>query len=1048
MRFAISALSQSNFRMVPWLVLVLGLCTTYVVYDIAQQHTREAVREEFGFRFNEISNDIKGRLAGYEQVLRGTAGMLATQKQVERQEFRRYVEMLRLEQSYPGIQGVGYSVLIAAAAKEQHVHQIRGQGFPDYAIRPAGSRSVYTAIVFLEPFNGRNQRAFGFDMFSEPKRRAAMERARDENRAIVSRKVKLVQETEHEVQAGFLMYFPVYQGGIAPQTVQQRRDALLGWAYAPFRMNDLMRGILGKYFGELGESLELRIYDGTAISAADLMYDSSAMSGRPAVSHKAVFQYARPLDVGGHRWLVSVNSLPAFEAKLASQKGRWIILVGISASLLVALVVWLLVNGRERAVRFAEAMNRDLLETDRQLRESERYQQALLANLPVAVVVHGSDSAIRYCNTVAQGVLGMPAEHIVGRRTSELQWNFLRADGSVMPVEEYPVQQVLANRQPLRGYIVGLTQKGETGIRWVLVNAYPDTGAGGQLEQVVVSFVDITSLRAAETSLRMALKELDDLYDHAPCGYHSLDQDGLIVRINQTELDWLGYTREEVLGRVRFVDLLTPDSVRLFRENYPPFMQRGWVRDIEYELLCKDGRVLPVSLSATAIRGRDGNYVMSRSTVYDISERRQAEMRLRNLNRFYSVLSRANEAIVRTRAPGQLFEAICQIAVEDGQFLMAWIGLMDEQKGEIIPVAHWGNESGYLEYLRHIGVLGLGGPTAQALQAGEYRLSSDIAGDGNMNPWREEALRRGYRSSAAFPLYQDDRVVGAINLYADRADYFDADIIQLLEDLAKDVSFSLGVFEQQERRALAETKLHDLNQELEQRIAERTRQLETANRELETFSYSVSHDLRAPLRTIDGFSDILQKTCAANLDEKGNDYLARVRRASKRMGELIDDLLLLSSVTRAELRKERVDLSRMIESMMAEMRENAPDRRVEWLIQPDVSVHADSRLMRIVLENLLGNAWKFTALREAARIEFGLLEQEGEKVIFIRDNGAGFDMKYASKLFGAFQRLHRAEEFEGTGIGLATVQRVIHRHGGRVWAEGKVGAGATIYFTL
>jgi PAS domain S-box-containing protein len=225
-------------------------------------------------------------------------------------------------------------------------------------------------------------------------------------------------------------------------------------------------------------------------------------------------------------------------------------------------------------------------------------------------------------------------------------------------------------------------------------------------------------------------------------------------------------------------------------------------------------------------------------------------------------------------------------------------------------------------------------------------------------------------------------------------------------------------------------------------------QLEVANSELDAFSYSVSHDLRAPLRSIDGFSAALLEDCADRLGETARDHLGRVRRASQRMAGLIDDLLALSRVTRATLTRERVDLSTLARQICSELRQRDPTRDAEFLIPTDIVSEGDPHLLRIALENLLGNAWKYTARTPQAVIQFGAAENNGSHSYFVRDNGAGFDMRYAEKLFGAFQRLHSAGEFEGTGIGLATVQRIIHRHGGRVWAEGAVGHGATFYFTL
>ncbi len=314
-------------------------------------------------------------------------------------------------------------------------------------------------------------------------------------------------------------------------------------------------------------------------------------------------------------------------------------------------------------------------------------------------------------------------------------------------------------------------------------------------------------------------------------------------------------------------------------------------------------------------------------------------------------------------------------------------------------------------------------------------------------------ILQGTISQPILALAETAKAVSTRQDYSVRAPRLGADELGALTDAFNQM---LG------RIAEQKSELQRYAADLERRVEERTHELQerneslrrnaaellAANTELDAFAYSVSHDLRAPLRSIDGFSQILLEDYSEKLDEAGRESLQRVRAASQRMGTLIDDLLKLARVTRAEIRTEDVDLSGMAREIVADLQRTTPERQVEFDIAPGLNARGDTRLLRVALDNLLRNSWKYTAKQPAPRVEFRSADANGGRTFMVRDNGAGFDMKYADKLFGVFQRLHSAADFEGTGIGLATVRRIINRHGGRIWAEGAVDQGATFYFTL
>lgn len=573
-----------------WTVLALSLCTTLWAWYATRDAAEEKARLLFDFRVQETENAILKRMNDYKQVLRGAAGLFAASQKVDRDEWKAYIASLDIQERYPGIQGIGFAPWIPSGHRDAHVRLVRADGFPAYDIQPPGNRKQYTPTMYLEPFSGRNLRAFGYDMFSEPKRRDAMERARDTGTPTLSGKVLLVQETEENIQAGTLLFLPVYKNGMPHGTLAERRAALIGFIYSPFRMNHLMDGILGREKSNIKADIDVEIFDGAQLSPGALLYDDDAILHATDANHISLFQHSSRINVQGNTWTLYFSTRPPFESMIDTQKPIMVLTAGLLSSFLFF---------------------------------------------------------------------------------------------------------------------------------------------------------------------------------------------GLITLRKKTE-----------------------DDLRRFNEI------------------------------------------------------------------------------------------------------------------------------------------------------------------------------------------------------------------------------------------------------LEQRIKERTHQLEIANKELESFSYSVAHDLRAPLRALSGFSQILIEDYAGTLDANATGYLNRIHTAGERMGELVDDLLKLSRVARTEMKSETFSLSDLAKKIHADLQQREPERTVTMITDTNIVAQGDPRLLEVALENLLINAWKFTLGTPQPIIEFGETGQIGETAYFIRDNGVGFNMNYVNKLFKPFERLHADSAFAGTGIGLSIVSRIIARHGGRVWAEGEEGKGATFYFTL
>jgi len=425
----------------------------------------------------------------------------------------------------------------------------------------------------------------------------------------------------------------------------------------------------------------------------------------------------------------------------------------------------------------------------------------------------------------------------------------------------------------------------------------------------------------------------------------------------------------------------------------------------------------------------------------------RADAEIQRLNYLLGSLSDINRSILTTRERADLFQRVCTIAVQRGQLVLCCIALKKE--GSIELVEKYGPSA---RYLCEAGGKGESLWDEPAMQLAVARAApvviNDVAHHAPTLKTRNAALAHHVASIAIFPIVTDGSLIGVAVFCASEPFYFQAKEIEVLGETAMAIGHALDRMAVEDRRRVAEHELKVLNEELETRVASRTHALESANRELEAFSYSVSHDLRAPLRAIGGFAAMLDDHSGPVLDEEGKRMLGIIQKSSTNMGQLIDALLMLSQLGRQEMSSEPIDMTSLVSDVWREFQAAELHPSAELRLQPLPQAMGHPSLVRQLLVNLIGNALKYSSSRSEPVVEVGARCTEEGTVYCVRDNGVGFDMRHAGRVCEVFQRLHASSDFPGTGIGLAVVDRVVKRHGGRVWAEGAPGVGAAFYFTL
>ncbi len=742
------------------------------------------------------------------------------------------------------------------------MQQVRAEGFPDYRVWPEGQREMYTSILYLEPFRDRNLRAFGYDMFSEPVRRTAMERARDSGDVALSGKVELVQETGEDTQAGALMYVPVYRNGEPVETIAQRRAAHVGWTYSPYRMDDLMRGILERWRDDLGKKVHFKLYEGNKADPARLLFNGPSGHAQPPDTG---LSEQRTLDFGGTRWLLVFLRSPETGVS-AKQHESWLaFLFGSALSILLFLFLRSVIRTREEASQIALNLTKDL-------RESEyRWKFAIEGSGDGLWDWNMADGTVLFSRRWKK-MLGYD-ESEIGNGLDEWEQRIHPhdRDKTLAEVQDYLDGKSTVYRSEHR------VRCKDGSYKWMLDRGIVVSRSDdGTPLRMIGTHSDISEMKRQDLALRQSREELLEAQRIAKVGSWT-------AALKTGKVFW---TRE--LYRMMGLDqrMSPPD----LRQQEALFTPESWVRlsaaislctesgtpyEIEAETIRFDGNHGWLLARGEPTRDPERNIVGLRGTATDITERKQAQIRIEGLTRLYAALSECNSAIVHCATQEELFARICQVVVQQGRMAMAWIGLVDDASGRILPVNSHGVGTEHLEDI----VISIDaddphgrGPTGTAVRENRPVWADNLNSNPATRSWQGRAAEFGLVASAALPICRDGKPIGALTFYATTGGWFDEDTRSLLAEIAGDINFALDKYAveavaktNQARLIQSEQRFQSL---VEQSIAgafilQEGRIVYANPRLAEILGYSSGEDLigRAPLDLV---------------DPKDRDYIAKM----------------------------------------------------------------------------------------------------------------------------------------------------------------------------
>lgn len=1055
---------------IPFLYLAGGLLITFLLWDFSLENSAKEQQAYFDFRCREAVGKIQQRMMDCEQILKGVRGLFAASDKVTRADFQAYYNSLQMPENLRGIQGVGFAIVVPAKELTPHTNWIKSQGFPEYSIWPKGNREVYTSVIYIEPFSDRNLRAFGYDMWSEPVRRQALTLARDSNICTLTGKIRLVQETSKDIQAGCLMYLPVYKNGKPHGSVEERRANFLGWAYLPFRMHDLMNAL----FKDSDFDLDIEIYAGDSLKPETMMYNSSTEEPKPGSS----LETKQTLQINGQRWTIKLHSLPSLQAKLSDDRPKATLLIGIALSLILSFFSWQLTESKHRITLIAE--------------KQESLYKTLVKNASSAIFIIAPDRRIVDCNEQA-------TEHF-GYSKSEFQTMKIE---DLYPPETSPQSVARFAKLLNSGQI-----KFETEYRRKDGSLVPSEVVASSTEfgneRLIMSVVnDITERKAKEHQDKENQLKYQILFQNRFNAICVFDLDSFeFLDANETHLELYGYSLEELCSGMTIEDLTceSGDTLLTIRET----MRDGaTLIPLRYHQK-KDGTVFPVEIMAQTAEWR-GRPVMF-AIVQDITQRKMDSDTIRESEEKYRLLVNHTSDLIWNLNTAGNFTYVSPSwytvtgAVPEEVIGTHYTNLLhpdDLQKlttlfadniitGQLTPLPEYRVRHADKTWRWHTGtatpVRGKDGVVKSVVGVSrditDEKTASELIRD------RERWFHAMFNANLAIKLLIDPANGKIIDANEAAAQFYGFSVQRLKAMNINEINIlSPEEIHEEMQNALNEKRsyfnfIHRLADGTERNVevysspieyngssilhsiihdtTERTqaqealKQSEALLRESiatrDKFYSIIAHDLRSPFHGLKGIAELLSERFDDIPRKQMDELIHSLRDNVDNTFVLLNDLLIWTKSQTHSIRfsPEQAHLTELVDTAALSVLPLVENKKIEFSVNvsPLLSAFIDSNLFLTVVRNLLSNAVKFTPESGRIRVQ---ANQVGENIfISVEDSGLGIEPEVLETLFSKENALSKP----GTGLGLLLCREFVERNGGTIMVTSTPGKGSNFTFSV